>query len=74
MGIDEKFKIELKLLKDPQVKRKLKSLIIEKHKLMKQKETEQIEMHNKYLPKYLSTKILKELKSIFENQLISNLK
>ena len=58
MGIDEKFKIELKLLKDPQVKKKLKSLIIEKHKLMKQKETEQIEMHNKYLPKYLSTKIL----------------
>ena len=47
MGIDEKFKIELKLLKDPQVKKKLKSLIIEKHKLMKQKETEQIEMHNK---------------------------
>jgi hypothetical protein len=58
MVVDKKFKLELKLLKDPKVKKKLKSLIIEKHKLMKQKEEEQLKMHNKYLPKYLSPKIL----------------
>jgi hypothetical protein len=58
MVVDKKFKLELKLLKDPKVKKKLKSLIIEKHKLMKQKEKEQLEMHNKYLPKHLSPKIL----------------
>ena len=58
MVMDKKFKLELKLLKDPKVKKKLKSLIIEKHKLMKQKEKEQLEMHNKYLPKHLSPKIL----------------
>jgi hypothetical protein len=58
MVVDKKFKLELKLLKDPKVKKKLKFLIIEKHKLMKQKEKEQLEMHNKYLPKHLSPKIL----------------
>jgi hypothetical protein len=58
MVVDKKFKLELKLLKDPKVKKKLKSLIIEKHKLLKQKEEEQLKMHNKYLPKHLSPKIL----------------
>jgi hypothetical protein len=61
MEIDKKFKLELKLLKDPKVKKKLKSLIIQKHKLMEQKELEEqkrIDKHNKYLPKYLSVDIL----------------
>ena len=58
MVVDKKFKLEIKLLKDPQVKNKIKSLIIKKHKLMKQKEKKQLEMHNKYLPKHLSPKIL----------------
>jgi hypothetical protein len=48
----------IKDINDPKVKDKLLKLFIERDKLMKQKETEQIEMHNKYLPKYLSTKIL----------------
>jgi hypothetical protein len=48
----------IKDINDPKVKNKLLKLFIERDKLMKQKETEQIEMHNKYLPKYLSTKIL----------------
>jgi hypothetical protein len=48
----------IKDIDDPKVKDKLLKLFIERDKLMKQKETEQIEMHNKYLPKYLSTKIL----------------
>jgi hypothetical protein len=43
---------------DPKIKNKLLKLFIERDKLMKQKEEEQIEMHNKYLPKYLSVKIL----------------
>jgi len=43
---------------NPKVKKELIKLFIERDKLMKQKEKEQIEMHNKYLPKYLSTKIL----------------
>ena len=48
----------IKDIDDPKVKDKLLKLFIERDKLMKQKEKEQIEMHNKYLPKYLSTKIL----------------
>ena len=48
----------IKDINDPKVKNKLLKLFIERDKLMKQKEKEQIEMHNKYLPKYLSTKIL----------------
>jgi hypothetical protein len=48
----------IKDINDPKVKDKLLKLFIERDKLMKQKEKEQIEMHNKYLPKYLSTKIL----------------
>jgi hypothetical protein len=61
----DKFK-NLKPIKDPKVRRKLKSLIIERSKLLKQKE-EVVEkelkkkeaLHNKYLPKYLSPKILR---------------
>jgi hypothetical protein len=60
-----KFK-NLKPIKDPKVRRKIKSLIIERSKLLKQKEEavenelkKQEEMHNKYLPKYLSPKILR---------------
>jgi hypothetical protein len=48
------------IIKDinPKVRKELIKLFIERDNLMKQKEKEQIEMHNKYLPKYLSTKIL----------------
>jgi hypothetical protein len=53
-----KKKIILNAIKDPKLKDKLLKLFIERDKLMKQKEKEQIEMHNKYLPEYLSVKIL----------------
>jgi hypothetical protein len=53
-----KKKIILNAIKDPKLKDKLLRLFIERDKLMKQKEKEQIEMHNKYLPEYLSVKIL----------------
>jgi hypothetical protein len=48
----------IKDIDDPKLKDKLLKLFIERDKLMKQKEKEQIEMHNKYLPEYLSVKIL----------------
>jgi hypothetical protein len=60
----DKFK-NLKPIKDPKVRRKLKSLLIERKKLLEKREVErnkqikeQLKMHNKYLPKYLSPKIL----------------
>jgi hypothetical protein len=53
-----KKKIILNAIKDSKLKDKLLRLFIERDKLMKQKEKEQIEMHNKYLPEYLSVKIL----------------
>ena len=53
-----KKKIILNVIKDSKLKDKLLRLFIERDKLMKQKEKEQIEMHNKYLPEYLSVKIL----------------
>ena len=53
-----KKKIVLNVIKDSKLKDRLLKLFIERDKLMKQKEKEQLEMHNKYLPKYLSTKIL----------------
>jgi len=60
----DKFK-NLKPIKDPKVRRKLKSLLIERKKLLEKRKVErnkqikeQEEMHNKYLPKHLSPKIL----------------
>jgi len=60
MGIDEKFKnLELKI-KDPKVRSELRRLVIERRKLMEKKEElkKQEALHNKYLPKHLSPKIL----------------
>ena len=65
MGIDEKFKnLELKI-KDPKVRSELRRLVIERRKLMEKKEMikkeelkKQEALHNKYLPKHLSPKIL----------------
>jgi hypothetical protein len=60
----EKFK-KLKPIKDPKVRQKLRYLIIERQKLLEKREVErdkqikeQDKKHNKYLPKYLSAKIL----------------
>jgi hypothetical protein len=62
--MDKRFK-NLKPIKDPKVRGKLRSLLIERKKLLEKKEVErnkqikeQDEKHNKYLPKYLSAKIL----------------
>ena len=65
MGIDKKFKnLHLKI-KDPKLRLKLEKLMIEREKLIEKREMirkeeikKQEEMHNKYLPKYLSPKIL----------------
>lgn len=65
MEIDKKFKdLQLKI-KDPKLRFKLKQLMLERQKLLEKKEIErqkkikeQEAMHNKYLPKYLSSKIL----------------
>lgn len=65
MEIDKKFKdLQLKI-KDPKLRFKLKQLMLERQKLLEKKEIErqkkikkQEAMHNKYLPKYLSPKIL----------------
>ena len=53
-----KNKFKIKKINEPKVKRELLKLFMEREKLMKQKEEEQVKMHNKYLPKYLSVKIL----------------
>ena len=61
MAVKKKVIRIIKDIDDPKLKDKLLKLFIERDKLMKQKEKEQkeqIEMHNKYLPKYLSPKIL----------------
>jgi hypothetical protein len=62
--VDKKF-LKLKRIKDPRVRNQLIKLMEERHRLMKEEKIkkeielkEQAAMHNKYLPKYLSTKIL----------------
>ena len=59
--MDRKTKLMIRGIKDPELKTKLKKLYLKKAELLKRKEDEKInekEMHNKYLPKYLSPKIL----------------
>jgi len=59
--INRKTKLMIKGIKDPKLKAELKKLYLKKAELIKRKEAEKInekEMHNKYLPKYLSPKIL----------------
>jgi len=58
MAVKKKVIKITKDIDDLKLKDKLLKLFIERDKLMKKKEKEQIEMHNKYLPRYLSTKIL----------------
>jgi len=60
----EKFK-NLKAIKDPKVRRELRSLLLKRKELLEKREEERIKQikeqnkkHNKYLPKYLSAKIL----------------
>ena len=60
----EKFK-NLKPIKDPKVRRELKSLLLKRKELLEKREVErdkqikeQDKKHNKYLPKYQSAKIL----------------
>ena len=60
----EKFK-NLKPIKDPKVRRELKSLLLKRKELLEKREVErdkqikeQDKKHNKYLPKYLSARIL----------------
>jgi hypothetical protein len=60
----EKFK-NLKPIKDPKVRRELRSLLLKRKELLEKREEErtkqikeQDKKHNKYLPKYLSAKIL----------------
>jgi hypothetical protein len=62
--MDKRFK-NLKPIKDPKVRRKLRYLLLERQKLLEKREVErdkqikeQNKKHNKYLPKYLSAKIL----------------
>ena len=57
---DKIHKLSMKLMKllDAKDKYKLKNLLMERKKLMDRKEQEKIDRHNKYLPKYLSVKIL----------------
>ena len=59
--MDRKTKFMIRGIKDLKLKTELKKLYIKKAELLKRKEAEKInekEMHNKYLPKYLSPKIL----------------
>jgi hypothetical protein len=61
MAVKKKVIRIIKDIDNPKLKDKLLKLFIERNKLMKQKEKEQqeqIKTHNKYLPKYLSPKIL----------------
>jgi hypothetical protein len=60
----EKFK-NLKPIKDPKVRRELRSLLLKRKELFEKREVErdkqikeQDKKHNKYLPKYLSARIL----------------
>lgn len=62
--VDKKF-LKFKRIKDPRVRNQLIKLMDERVRLMKEEKIkkeielkEQAAMHNKYLPKYLSTKIL----------------
>jgi hypothetical protein len=62
--MDERFK-KLKPIKDPKVRRHLRSILLERKNLLEKREVErdkqikeQEKKHNKYLPKYLSIKIL----------------
>jgi hypothetical protein len=62
--MQEKFK-NLKPIKDPKVRRELRSLLLKRKELLEKREAErdkqikeQDKKHNKYLPKYLSAKIL----------------
>ena len=59
--MDRKTKLMIRGIKDLKLKAELKKLYLKKAELLKRKEAEKInekEMHNKYLPKYLSPKIL----------------
>jgi hypothetical protein len=58
MPVKKKIIRIIKDIDDPKVRKELIKLMDEKVKLVKQKENEQVAMHNKYLPKYLSVKIL----------------
>ena len=56
-----KKKIILKTIKDLKIRGRLRKMILERERLLKMKKEEQEKMeaiHNKYLPKYLSPKIL----------------
>lgn len=62
--VDKKF-LKLKKIKDPKVRNQLIRLMEERVRLMKEEKIkkeielkEQTALHNKYLPKYLSVKIL----------------
>ena len=74
----EKFK-NLKPIKDPKVRRELKSLLLKRKELLEKKEEErtkqikeQDKKHNKYLPKYLSAKILNAIGFIEYTKLKGN--
>jgi hypothetical protein len=58
MAVKKKIIRIIKDIDDPKVRKEIIKLMDEKVKLVKQKENEQVAMHNKYLPKYLSVKIL----------------
>jgi len=58
MPVKKKIIKIIKDIDDPKVRKEFIKLMDEKVKLVKQKENEQVAMHNKYLPKYLSVKIL----------------
>ena len=58
MPVKKKIIKIIKDIDDPKVRKEIIKLMDEKVKLVKQKENEQVAMHNKYLPKYLSVKIL----------------
>ena len=58
MPVKKKIIRIIKDIDDPKVRKEFIKLMDEKVKLVKQKENEQVAMHNKYLPKYLSVKIL----------------
>lgn len=58
MAVKKKIIRIIKDIDDPKVRKEFIKLMDEKVKLVKQKENEQVAMHNKYLPKYLSVKIL----------------
>jgi hypothetical protein len=58
MPVKKKIIKIIKDIDDPKVRKEFIKLMDEKVKLVKQKENEQVAMHNKYLPKYLSIKIL----------------